>query len=131
MPFKIIKIYKALKKRLNKYLSILGIQSSPHSQPSYVGPKKNLSPDYLRLIRQKPIPTDQKSLRYNHILIITYGRSGSTLIQGILNAIPGVRVFGENGNVFFDLYKTFKKLSYLKKNSVQKQQTSRIELGMV
>ena len=32
------------------------------------------------------------------LFIITYGRSGSTLVQGILNSIPGYRILGENND---------------------------------
>jgi len=39
------------------------------------------------------------ALQYKHIFIVTYGRSGSTLLSGLLNAIPGVCVRGENANV--------------------------------
>lgn len=35
-------------------------------------------------------------LRFRHIFLITYGRSGSTLLNGILNSIPGVCMRGEN-----------------------------------
>lgn len=42
--------------------------------------------------------------RYHYVFIVTYGRSGSTLLMGILNSIPGYRVHGENHNVLFRLY---------------------------
>lgn len=32
----------------------------------------------------------------DHLFVVTYGRSGSTLLQGLLNAIPGTLVRGEN-----------------------------------
>lgn len=35
-------------------------------------------------------------MRFSHVLIVTYGRTGSTLLQGILNAIDGCLVRGEN-----------------------------------
>lgn len=56
-----------------------------------------------------------QSLKFKHILIVTYGRSGSTLLQGILNTIDGVVLRGENDNVFFDFYKAYNKLVDLKK----------------
>lgn len=49
------------------------------------------------------------------MLVVTYGRSGSTLLQGILNGIPGVCVLGENGNVYFDYFMIWKKLSELRR----------------
>lgn len=43
-----------------------------------------------------------RDLRY--VFIVTYGRSGSTLLQGILNSIPGYLIRGENGQVLRQLY---------------------------
>ncbi|HRO14869.1 MAG TPA: sulfotransferase [Paracoccus sp. (in: a-proteobacteria)] len=34
-----------------------------------------------------------------YVFVVTYGRSGSTLTQSLLNAIPGYAVRGENGNL--------------------------------
>lgn len=39
-----------------------------------------------------------------YVLIITHGRSGSTLLQGILNSIKGWRIYGENFNFAFHLF---------------------------
>ena len=38
--------------------------------------------------------TDRDDLQY--LFVMTYGRSGSTLVQGILNTIPGYLIRGEN-----------------------------------
>lgn len=38
------------------------------------------------------------------VFVVTYGRSGSTLLQGILSATPGVVVRGENGGVIQHLF---------------------------
>ena len=40
-----------------------------------------------------------------YLFIMTYGRSGSTLLQGILNAIPGYLVRGENRDAVYHLYR--------------------------
>ena len=37
--------------------------------------------------------------RYRRAFVVTYGRSGSTLLQGLLNAIPGYLIRGENKDV--------------------------------
>lgn len=37
--------------------------------------------------------------KYSTVFIVTYGRSGSTLLQGVLNSIPGYLVRGENNNL--------------------------------
>lgn len=39
------------------------------------------------------------------LFIVTYGRSGSTLLQGVLNSIEGYSITGENMMAFYDLYK--------------------------
>ena len=66
---------------------------------------------------QKTANRRSTTLKFRHILIITYGRSGSTLLQGVLNGIEGVVLRGENDNAFFDLYKTYKKLLDLKQKN--------------
>jgi hypothetical protein len=40
-----------------------------------------------------------------YLFVVTYGRSGSTLLQGILNSADGVTVRGENGGLLLDLYR--------------------------
>lgn len=37
------------------------------------------------------------------LFVVTYGRSGSTLTQKLLNAIPGYCIRGENGNALYHL----------------------------
>lgn len=49
------------------------------------------------------------------VLIVTYGRSGSTLLQGLLNAIPGYRITGENYNFLYHLYVSYETLTQLGK----------------
>ena len=48
--------------------------------------------------------------RFDSILIVTYGRSGSTLLQGVLNTLPGVVVRGENHDFCWGLYTAWKSL---------------------
>ena len=40
----------------------------------------------------------------DYLFIVTYGRSGSTLVQGILNSIPGYLIRGENRQMLRSLY---------------------------
>jgi hypothetical protein len=47
-------------------------------------------------------PTRRADLRY--VFIVSYGRSGSTLVQGLLNAIPGYLIRGENRAAAFRLF---------------------------
>lgn len=50
------------------------------------------------------------ALRFEHLVIVSYGRTGSTLLQGVLNAIDGVLVRGENNDVFRSLWEANQKL---------------------
>lgn len=54
-------------------------------------------------------------MRFNHILIVTYGRSGSTLLMSLLNTIDGVLIAGENYNVCLHLFRAYKALLKAKK----------------
>ncbi len=70
---------------------------------------------------KKPYRPSKYGINFKHVLIITYGRSGSTLLQGVLNTIDGVVIRGENDNVFFDFYQSYGKLMKCKqahKNAV-------------
>lgn len=46
----------------------------------------------------------------NFVFIVTYGRSGSTLLQGILNGIEGYLIRGENHMAFKHLHEYYKKM---------------------
>ncbi len=52
--------------------------------------------------------------RYPHlkgcIFIVTYGRSGSTLLQTILQSIPGAHLCGENDNVILQIWNAVRKV---------------------
>lgn len=45
-----------------------------------------------------------KEAKYRYLFVVTYGRSGSTLLQGVLNSIPGYVIRGENGGIFYRLH---------------------------
>jgi tetratricopeptide (TPR) repeat protein len=55
-----------------------------------------------------------RRLRYRHALVVTYGRSGSTLLQGVLNSIDGMLIRGENGNVFSKYFEIAEQISSLR-----------------
>lgn len=55
-------------------------------------------------------------LKYKNIFIVTYGRSGSTLLQGILNSIEGCLIRGENYNFVYHLFKSHKAIKLAKEN---------------
>lgn len=48
---------------------------------------------------------------YSYIFIVTYARSGSTLLQSLINAAPGVDIKGENTNALYHLYKSYASLA--------------------
>jgi hypothetical protein len=41
----------------------------------------------------------------NYLFVLSCGRTGSTLVQGVLNTTPGVLIRGENGGVLADLFR--------------------------
>lgn len=49
------------------------------------------------------------------VVIVTHGRSGSTLLQGVLNAIPGYCIRGENNNVMQLLHRFVTRLERAKR----------------
>jgi sulfotransferase family protein len=49
-------------------------------------------------------------VNFDSVLIITYGRSGSTLLQGLLNSIDGCVVRGENHNFCYGLYLAYQSI---------------------
>lgn len=49
-----------------------------------------------------PAPDDSE---LQHLFIVTYGRSGSTLLQGVLCSQPGFLIRGENGGVLEQLFR--------------------------
>lgn len=46
-------------------------------------------------------------MNFESVLIVTYGRTGSTLLQGLLNSVPGVVVRGENGGFCSGLFRSY------------------------
>jgi hypothetical protein len=42
-----------------------------------------------------------------YVFVVTYGRSGSTLLQNLLNTLPGCLVRGENNNALYHLFQSW------------------------
>ena len=57
------------------------------------------------------------------VLIVSHGRSGSTLLMSFLNTIPGSRITGENNAVLFHLFKAYK-AAFLTKKKYGRFETS-------
>lgn len=45
--------------------------------------------------------------RFTYLFVVTYGRSGSTLVQGLLNSLPGTLVRGENDFYLYPMYQAW------------------------
>ena len=50
-----------------------------------------------------PQDADKKVKIDKFVFVVTYGRSGSTLVQSLLNTLPGACIRGENGNALMPL----------------------------
>lgn len=53
---------------------------------------------------RRRIDTFERDRRLDYVFVVTYGRSGSTLVQGLLNSIPGYLVRGENRQIMRHLW---------------------------
>jgi hypothetical protein len=74
--------------------------------------RRRLSPAKRALLRLKTraagwLARGGQAREYNYVFVVTYGRSGSTLLMGLLNAIPGYRILGENGNALYRLFQAY------------------------
>lgn len=47
----------------------------------------------------------------DHIFVVAYGRSGSTLLQGLLNTLPHTLIRGENNFFILPIYRSVRRLS--------------------
>lgn len=59
-------------------------------------------------MNSKQVPMSQLE---GFVFIATYGRSGSTLLQSVINTIPGYEIRGENHNALFSLYESWKAIN--------------------
>ncbi|SPF77418.1 hypothetical protein ALP8811_02445 [Aliiroseovarius pelagivivens] len=64
--------------------------------------------------------SDDKSF----VLVVTHARSGSTLMQGILNRAPGWHIHGENANVLYHQYREQLAARKIKKHQKHGPRTS-------
>lgn len=49
-------------------------------------------------------------MNFKSAIVVTYGRSGSTLLMGVLNGIEGMLIRGENDSFFYHLYGAYQSL---------------------
>ncbi|HEX7738413.1 MAG TPA: sulfotransferase [Marmoricola sp.] len=95
----------------------------PRSPRSLVGAVLRRTPPYRRLeqeraelatanhelrreARRRARPSDRDDLSY--VFVVTYGRSGSTLLLGILHSTPGWLIRGENAGAVYWLHRHYK-----------------------
>ena len=58
-----------------------------------------------RLRAEGDVASGRDRTDLSYLFVVTYGRSGSTLLQGILSSVPGVMIRGENGGVVGHLFR--------------------------
>ena len=63
-------------------------------------------------------------MNFSSVLIVTYGRSGSTLLQGLLNSIDNCLIRGENNNFCYGLFNAYEALLKAKEDDFKKGQNS-------
>jgi tetratricopeptide (TPR) repeat protein len=86
--------------------------SSMRGAGSLVAENDSMRLLYQELTCNSGVP--DPGLRFESVILVTYGRTGSTLLQGILNTIDGVQLLGENDGAFMNLFeytRTIEKLS--------------------
>jgi len=62
-----------------------------------------------------------------YVFVVTYGRSGSTLLNGVLNSIPGYTIKGENNNAFYHLYQFYNSMIQAQCNNDVMQQNFNVK----
>lgn len=58
----------------------------------------------------------RKPVERRFVFIITYGRSGSTLLMNLINSCEGCCVRGENNAALYSIYQSYRKLTDAKKD---------------
>ena len=63
-----------------------------------------LAAELERLRAEGDVASGRDRTDLSYVVVVTYGRSGSTLLQGILSSVPGVMIRGENGGLVGHLF---------------------------
>lgn len=92
----------------NLYTKTLFCQGKKEEARQFV---RNFEANHNEYFEQAENQPGADSLRFDHIVIVSYGRTGSTLLQGLLNSINGVLVRGENNDLFAHFWEANKALS--------------------
>jgi hypothetical protein len=72
----------------------------------------------LRRARQL-VRRDKPPKQYRYVFVVTYGRSGSTLVQGLLNTLPRTVVRGENNLYVLQLYRAMASVQSFRKTHLK------------
>lgn len=56
---------------------------------------------------------------YRYVFVVTYGRSGSTLVQGLLNTMPRTLVRGENSLYLVELFRAMHRVRALRRRHLK------------
>lgn len=75
----------------------------------------SLRSEYVNLISNRH--SVRPPLTFQSVVIVTYGRTGSTLLQGMLNTIDGMRFLGENEGAFFHLFEYIETIERLSRRT--------------
>ncbi|HYN07280.1 MAG TPA: sulfotransferase, partial [Vicinamibacterales bacterium] len=65
---------------------------------------ESLGAELERVRAEGAVASGRDRTDLSYLFLVTYGRSGSTLLQGILSSTPGVMIRGENGGVLQQLF---------------------------
>lgn len=65
---------------------------------------ESLAAELERVRAEGAVASGRDRTDLSYLFVVTYGRSGSTLLQGILSSTPGVMIRGENGGVLRQLF---------------------------
>lgn len=68
-------------------------------------PRPTLRSRVGRLVRRRTRPQPSRPPQHRFVVVVTYGRSGSTLVQGLLNTLPRTLVRGENSLYVLTLFR--------------------------
>lgn len=79
-----------------------------------------------RLLRPAPDPASRD---LGYLFVVTYGRSGSTLLQGVLNSIPGYLIRGENRQALRHLWEFHRAAVQERKRQRRSQEQRGLEPG--
>jgi len=95
---------KLTKARADRDAARAKLAKAVAARDSYWQRVESLTAELERLRAQGDVASGRDRDDLSYLFVVTYGRSGSTLLQGILSSIPGVMIRGENGGLLRQLF---------------------------